>query len=224
MRIKSNTGFSIIEVMTALALLMIGLAGIISLQVAAIHWLGQAKHRTIATQVGAMVMENLKSSPIASAVSPSVIAKDGNSVDIVDADSAALLNDTTMADGIMTWHRLKPMTSSGQVYAANNWTGNYFYLVAYGVEWGGTNGSKFLTATGSGNALAKYPEIVPGPREMYIETWVGWVELGDRQTISAVPGPPNVKDYFDYINSTFSSGYPAVFPKHKVVLKTIRRY
>jgi len=223
MRIKSdNSGFSIIEVLTALALLMIGLAGIISLQVAAIHWLGQAKHRTVATQVGAAVMEQLKVTPIASPVNPSLKAKDGNSVDIVDADGNALLNDVTMADGYMTWHRLKPMTASGEVYGSN-WTADHFYLVAYGVEWGSTNGSKFLTGSGSGFAQAQFPEIVPGPREIYIEVWVGWVELGDRQTITGVTGPPNVKNYFDYINGSFPS-YPAVFPKHRVVLRTIRRY
>jgi Tfp pilus assembly protein PilV len=233
---KKNSGFSIIEVLTAVAVLMIGLTAIISLQVSGIHWLAAAKHKTVAVHVGEQMLELLKTAPVnrdnPSDILPVNMAFGSTviyNIQVRDnpVDLKALLWDSAVADGYNTWHRLSPVTAEGTICTCtpptcDNWRPYCFYLVAYGVEWGGVTGSHFIQATGgSPYASAWYPEIIPGAFEMYIELWVGWVEPGDHQVLGSVQNP-TVKDYFVNMNSTFPN-YPAVFPKHRVVLKTIRR-
>ena len=233
-RRAGNSGFSLIEVLIAIAILMIGLSAIISLQVSGIRWLAQAKHKTAATQVASQVVELLKIAPInidsAGYPEPHTVMKLTNGYDVVDnlVERKAMLDDFTPADGLNTWHRLSPMDPNGnQCFCmstnCDEWRGNCYYLVAYGVEWGGKNGSHFVQAAGGSNpnANAWYPQIIPGAFEAYIEVWVGWVEPGDHVTINGNP-VPSVKDYWVAMASSFPN-FPAVFPKHKVVLTTIRR-
>ncbi len=218
---KNKAGFTMIEVMIALAVLMIGLVGIVGVQIAGIHQLAQAKQRTAATQLSTQVMETLKNTPI-NATDPSVIFSDGLGVQQVDADGAALLDDTA-GDGKLTWHRLRPMKADGAILTDDNWSSEFFYMAVYGVEWGGAAGSKFLNA-GSNDplVLAQYPDTVPGANEIYIEVWVLWVDPGmNPQTVSGVT-LHSVWDYYNNINSSFPVA-PSVVPKKKLVMRTIRR-
>jgi prepilin-type N-terminal cleavage/methylation domain-containing protein len=220
-----NSGFSIIEVMIAIAILMIGLVSIISLQVSGIHWLAQAKHKTVAVQVATEMIEFLKTVPVDRDDSSHIMV-DTNSVQLRDMDGHAILWDSVVADGYNTWHRLPPMTANGDFcmcanQTCSNWVSACSYLVAYGVEWGGSNRSPWIAQSGTGNQIAQFPMILPGAFEIYIEVWIGWVEAGDRERLSGTT-PPSVLDYYRSMNSTFPL-YPAVFPKHKVVLRTIRR-
>jgi len=223
-----NSGFSIIEVLTALAILMIGLMGIISLQVAAIHWLGQAKHRTAAMQIAVDALEMLKTSPVhvsnpMEAGDPAVILNDAKGAPLVDVNDVALLNDKVIADGVLTWHVLAPASSSGQLEPTGTWRPDFPYVVIYGVEWGGAFGSAFVSSAGAtGNAAAQWPEYLPGPLEIYIEVWAGWVELGDKPNTTAIPAPTGNAYYYNLANSGIGQ-FPAVFPKHKVVVRAIRR-
>jgi len=223
-----NSGFSIIEVLTAMAILMIGLSAIISLQVSGIHWLAQAKHKTAATVVASEILEFLKTSPV-NRDDSSLVMQLGQGYNLIDnpADQKAMLWDANVADGLNTWHRLSPMAPDGnQCFClsttCDQWRGSCYYLVAYGVEWGGATGSHFIQAAGGGGpyALAQWPQIIPGAYEVYIEVWVGWVEPGDHQVLGGNP-TPNVRDYWVAMLPT--NTFPAAFPKHKVVLKTIRR-
>lgn len=223
--IKQKSGFTLIEVMIALAILLVGLVGIIGVQIAGIHQLGQAKQRTTATQLGAEILEHLKNVP----VNPSDPAQKFSDVfgnELVDADGNALLYDEAVGDGYLTWHRLRPMRADGtQVSDINNWTADYFYLVIYGVEWGGPTGSTKILAGGETDplSLAQYPDTVPGPNQIYIEIWVGWVDSGQKPQVYSGTRLNQVKDYYDVIIEPGSAQAPKVNFKRKVVMKTVRR-
>jgi prepilin-type N-terminal cleavage/methylation domain-containing protein len=99
-----KSGFSLIEVMIAVALLMIGLVGIISLQVTGIRWLGQAKHRTVATQLASDTLEYLKTVPV-DPNNPATLFSTSTSVPLIDVESQPLLMDQAVGDGYNTWHK-----------------------------------------------------------------------------------------------------------------------
>jgi len=223
-----KSGFTLIEVMVAMAVLMIGLVGIIGVQVSGIHQLALARHRTIATQLGTRTLEYLKNVPV-DINNPAQIFTDylGNPLIDNETDNKALLYDDGVGDGYLTWHRLPPMKADGTMLPAGEaWSTEYFYLVIYGVEWGGQNGSTNRTpANNSELELAKYPSVLPGVNEIYIEIWVLWVQPGQNPQPGTLGSPllKTVKDYFDDINKGFTNHSPGFAPKRKIVLKTIRR-
>jgi len=224
--LKKTQGFTLIEVMIALAVLMIGLVGIIGVQIAGIHQLAQAKQRTTASLLGVQVMEHLKNVPI-NPNNPDEIFSDYLGNQLVDADGKALLSDAVVGDGLLTWHRLPPMSSDGRFMPAGGpWSSEYFYLVIYGVEWGGASGSQSLSAPDNKPlTLAKYPDTIPAANQIYIEVWAGWVDPGQRPQL--YNGNP-LNQIIDYYNAPIvdagSPGAPQVDFKRKVVLKTIRGF
>jgi len=234
--LKSKNGFTLIEVMIALSVLMIGLVGIIGVQIAGIHQLAQAKHRTTASQLAAQMLEYFKNAPVdngCASCSPDPIPANPAKIftdalsgkTLVDADGGALLNDTTMGDGYLTWHRLPPMRADGTMLPfGGNWKSEYFYMAIYGVEWGGWNGSVNIPTIETAELdLAKYPETIPGVNEIYIEVWVFWVEPGQRLDEYKGTKLPNIMSYYDPISSDFKLGKPSISPRRKIVLKTIRK-
>jgi len=227
--IETKTGFSLIEVMIAMGVLMVGLVALVELQVFGIHYLAMARQRTIAGQLAAQYLEMLKIVPIDS-TNPARIMRDRNNVPFVDADAKALLDDVVIGDGVNTWHRLAPVNERGEMGIGG---GGFQYLICYGVEWGGSvipaGGALPLSLRVAPNeagetelTLARFPEILPAMSEIYIEVWVGWVASGDKPQIVGVEQLRTVQDYYGKVNDTFPQ-HPAVFPKHKVVLRTLRR-
>jgi len=222
--LKVKNGFTLIEMMIALAVLMIGLVGIIGIQVAGVHQLTKAKQRTAATQLGTQIMESLKNAPI-NRDDSSQIFVDSSGKSLADADGAALLEDAVSGDGFLTWHRLRPMKADGTILpAADSWNPEYFYMAIYGVEWGGAGGSQFIDAGGTNDelVLAKYPDTVPGANEIYIEVWIFWVEPGQRVLSAGGQELKSIWDYYEKIGTGFPNA-PSVVPRRRMVLKTIRR-
>lgn len=222
-----KSGFSLIEVMIAVALLMIGLVGIISLQVTGIRWLGQAKHRTIAAQLASDTLEILKTVPVDRNNSATLLST-STGIPLMDVEGQPLLMDQTVGDGYNTWHKFfllgpdsSPCLCIGSACASCR--GSFYYLVAYGVEWGGAAGSPFIADAGGSNPNhdAWYPEIRPGANEISIEVWVGWIELDDHGPSGS--SQATILEYYTAMNSSPLFNFPAAFPKRKVALRTIRR-
>jgi type IV pilus assembly protein PilV len=66
---RGERGFTVIEVLIALLVLLLGMAGILSLQLTSIEATGYSRHATEATVLGEARMEELRTSPIAAAAS-----------------------------------------------------------------------------------------------------------------------------------------------------------
>jgi len=246
--LERKTGFSLIEVIIAMGVLMIGLVALVQLQVFGIQYLALARQKTVASQLAAQYLEMLKTVPVDLANPATIMFDSTGVVAFEDADNNALLNDGVIGDGINTWHRLRPVNERGEMLpAGQGWTADFQYLICYGVEWGGTfipvGGnvplSKLVAPKESGETeltLARFPEILPGAykyydakgelriayQEIYIEVWVGWVGRGVNLQRVGTEELRNVNNFFDNVNTTFPE-HPAVFPRHKVVLRTLRR-
>ncbi len=222
--LKSKSGFTLIEVMIAMAVLMIGMLALISLQMAGIRQLAQAKQRTAATQLATQTLEYLKTVPVDPNDRSRIFTDAVTGANLVDAAGVALLDDTS-TDGKLTWHLLRPYGEDGIPMAAgSNWTSQSLYLVAYGVDWGGANGNHFVSAGGETNELllAQYPEILPGANQIYLEVWVGWIEPGARLQTYEGAELRNALEYFNVVGDTFPNN-PAVFTRRKIALKTLRQ-
>ena len=233
-KLKKVAGFSLIEVLIALAELMFGLEAVIALQVAAIKQLQQARSRTAATQIASALMEKLKTCPLDTSAAPSTALLFQDSADIVyrdnPEDNKALLYDRAIGDGYVTWHRFRPIRTDGTILSDTATYGlDYPFVAAYSVEWGPvvSTGTEPSLNPGSNDELiqAGYPKQLPGYLEVYIEVWVGWVEPGEQFLYSGGTPMKTAWDYYTYMNSTFTGtpSYPSIFPKHKVKLASIRR-
>jgi len=239
-KMKEKAGFSLLEVMIALLILMFGLVGIVGLQVAAIHHLGVARHKSIATQLAGDVLEYLKLIPVDTVTwNSATIFYDSNNQPFVDADGQALLYDVSVANGINTWHRLGFMSAEGDLITnPANWRPDHPYVVAYAVEWGGATGSQYVQSTAPQGFFTRWspdadlvtsnlPAIVPDAHQIYIEVWIGWLERGDEDDprLTGVIGKSQVSlvDVFNnMISSPPSEGALNLFTKRRVIVRTIR--
>ena len=246
---EKERGFSLIEVLVALSILMIGLVAIVGLQVSAIHYLGVARHRSEAIQIASQVMEYLKMVPVDRAnLNPSTLFYDANGQPFVDADNSPLLWDI-IEDGYNTWHRFGLMSAEGDIKTDitvwNQGDSRFSYLVVYAVEWGGRNGSQLRQATVPQRlfqrpglrrqlelATSDLPEIIPDMGQIYIEVRVGWLESTDFDELRSqgiLTGNsrspvymPIIECYEKVLQNSPKSGTLDFFPKRYVSLKTIR--
>jgi hypothetical protein len=184
----------------------------------------------LATQI----VEYLKTVPANRVVPAQIFTDSVTGASLVDASGGALLDDTAMGDGLLTWHLLRPYGADGTPMAeGSNWTSQSLYLVAYGVEWGGPTGSHFESAAGATNELllAQYPEIIPGANQIYLEVWVGWVKPGAQFQAYNAEGDglyegtefKNIMDFFNSVDADFPDR-PTVFTRRKIALKTLRKF
>jgi len=220
---RLNSGFSLIEVMVAVAILSIGLVGILGLQTMGIRTLAHARYRTTAAELASMVMETLKTTPV-DLNNPGKIFVDSKGNNIVDANNNALLSDGAIGDGQVSWHLLPLMNAEGHYLTTStpvNERHKYTYLAIYSVEWGKATGSTFIPVQDSVSEYlaAGYPEIRPLLEQIYLEVWVGWIEpLGQ----TGDPSQKTMAEFFTSVDDTFTKN-PAIFPVKKVKLKDIRR-
>jgi len=242
---EKERGFSLIEVLIALSILMVGLIAIVGLQVAAIHYVGVARHRSEAIQIASQVMEYLKIVPADRVnMNPSTVFTDSEGNRFVDIDDSPLLYDGVVADGRVTWHRFGLMSSTGEIKRdLNQWNvgdSKFSYMVVYAVEWGGNNGSIFLPANVNQDLFKKpglrrsldlatsyLPEIIPGANQIYLEVRVGWLESADIKELRAegfIAGsePPIIECYKQVLSNAPKTGNLDFFPKRYISIKAIR--
>jgi prepilin-type N-terminal cleavage/methylation domain-containing protein len=183
----TEAGFTLIEVMIAMVVLVLGLLALAQLQVAAIKGLTYSRHFSVATQLAQSQMEKLMSYPFsekdASTPDYCPLDKDGHPILVEDTGgtqrspfydgiSVSTLSGYTISTGDGNATRLwlpDPVNELGQPAQPNENS----YLVTWTVERGGTEGTNPLHPGGYG---------IPGPYEVRLVVTAIWFEKGDNLT------------------------------------------
>lgn len=176
---NSTAGFTLIEIMTALVVLAIGLLALAQLQVAAIGGIGSSRQLTVATQLAEGQMDRLMSYPFPeNAVSninyypknaldqPFTAETDAGASVSVFYDVLTVAGDKTYGDHAATrlWAP-NPVNAQGQPATA----GEQAYIVTWTVERGGSEGTPKLPGKNLG---------LPGPYLTKLVVNVLWFEKG----------------------------------------------
>jgi prepilin-type N-terminal cleavage/methylation domain-containing protein len=175
------SGFTLIEVMIALVVLMVGLLALLQLQVAAINGLAYSRHFSVATQLAEAQIEKLMKYPL-----PQNEAGDQNYYP-VDEDGNNISAENHSGGVVSPFYDVMTISGSqsfGDHLATRIWSptavnekglpahpGEVAYVVCWTVERGGANGSPALTGKSYGS---------PGPYQVTFVVSALWFDKGDK--------------------------------------------
>ena len=197
------SGFTLVEVMIALVVLMVGLLALAQLQVAMINSLAYSRHYSVATQLAEGQMEKLMSYPCSELYANSVnyYPQNDSGASIVALDSSGttasplhdgittqIVSDQTIGNGDGKAARLwmpSPINELGQPAKSNENS----YLVTWTVERGGSEGTPGPTDKTYYYWVKGVPVVsnlgIPGPYQVRLVVTAIWFEKGQKLTANS---------------------------------------